>query len=240
MGAQLPKTQAACLESYLVVGHPVDLFCYEKPDGTPDGVNIRDAQELMPRDQVFAYGPSAGVGEGSLAACSNIFRYTLLNHIGGYWIDADVFCLRPLPFQDVVIPQEITPDGIPTAASCILRSPPRHAFSAFCLNASVARKRDSLIFGEIGPLLVQRAVEVLDLADNVFPPRAFCPINYTDSTRLLNAEEVPSDAYTLHLWNETWRRRGQQIPWPGPAGSLLEKLSHRLKSRVQPEGSKYA
>jgi hypothetical protein len=62
---------------------------------------IGDANEIIPKEQVFAYKNKNkyGHGKGSYAGFSDIFRYKLLYEKGGWWVDMDVTCLKPLDFD---------------------------------------------------------------------------------------------------------------------------------------------
>ena len=37
---------------------------------------------------------------GSVSAFSNLFRFTLLYKKGGYWIDADLLCVKPIKLKE--------------------------------------------------------------------------------------------------------------------------------------------
>ena len=83
IGPSLPPAQAACLKSFVNVGHSVELFTYADLPEVPEGVVLRDAREILPETEIFTYGAAAGVGSGSVSAFSNIFRYKILHDHGG-------------------------------------------------------------------------------------------------------------------------------------------------------------
>jgi len=84
----------------------------------PDGVAIRDANEILPHDSIFVYRTDPGRGNPS--AFANLFRYKLLSMRGGWWVDADVFCLRPFDFAtDLVFGLE----GPGRVNSCVIKAP---------------------------------------------------------------------------------------------------------------------
>ena len=47
-GPAMDPIHAACLASYMKVGHPVRMFLYGKVDGLPPGVETASASELYP------------------------------------------------------------------------------------------------------------------------------------------------------------------------------------------------
>lgn len=79
----------------LAQGHPVTIFSYrpETLEGVPDGVQVRNAAEVMnDRRRVCLF-------EGKFKALgSDFFRYELFAQQLGYWMDLDVILLRPLTF----------------------------------------------------------------------------------------------------------------------------------------------
>jgi Glycosyltransferase sugar-binding region containing DXD motif len=226
-GERLPAAQRACLASFVRVGHAVEVYSYEAGFAAPAGVRVRDAREIMPADRVFVYGEAAGVNAGSKAGFSNVFRYRMLAKMGGYWVDADVYCLRAMPTAEVVIASERTKRGETHPTSCVLKCGPGHALAELC--ASTAEKQDpkTLRFGEIGPRLVAWAVRELALESAVVEPEVFCPVNWFEYERLndAGAAELSERTLGVHLWNEMWRLSGREIPWRGVEGSVLGELS---------------
>ena len=81
------------VESFLRNGHSFHLYVYDDVDGVPKGAVLKDANEIIPRAEVFR-----NVQDKTYAAFSDIFRYKLLAERGGYWVDTDVVCLRPFEF----------------------------------------------------------------------------------------------------------------------------------------------
>lgn len=243
IGQHLPAFVADCLQSFVVQGHPFELFCYSVPRGLPQGVVPRDAAEILPESEVFEYGPASNEHEGSLAAFSNLFRYEMLNRLGEYWVDTDIFCVRPLPNmpatsagEGVLIASERTKSGKKYAATCVMRSPPRHPLIVRAIADSRAADQSTLQFGQTGPHLIDRLLGEFGRRDVLADPNMFCPVNWFNFTDLVRPKELSSETYCVHLWNEMWRSTGQAIPWPGPKGSLLANLKERLDHGSVPAG----
>lgn len=81
---------------------------YEKPtEKLPDGVLWKDANEIIPVQQVYSRkfaDPQYGVGLNSFGSpFSDLFRYKLLYEKGGWWVDMDVTCLQPFEFTDAYV-----------------------------------------------------------------------------------------------------------------------------------------
>ena len=90
--------------SFVSQGHDFNLWTYSDIRcPLPAGVTVRDAAEIIPEEYVFRRSKAdmeIGVGTGSCAGFSDLFRYKLLYEYGGYWTDMDVTCLRPLNFEE--------------------------------------------------------------------------------------------------------------------------------------------
>jgi len=93
MGDALSYLETLCLTSMVSVGHKVALYCYSDRLAVPDGVDVRDAAEIMPREQFSRYA------NGSYALGSDLFRYQLFARLPCIWVDTDMLLLRPIPEQ---------------------------------------------------------------------------------------------------------------------------------------------
>jgi hypothetical protein len=89
-----------CLVSALAVGHSFTLYSYTPDElkGVPDGVEVRDAREIMPEKSLVRYSDTNAVALGS-----NFFRYALLARDVGYWVDMDLHFLKPLKFAETYV-----------------------------------------------------------------------------------------------------------------------------------------
>jgi len=88
---KLGDIQQLSIRSFLKIGHPYHLWVYDLPKNIPKGTIIRDANEIFPKNMVFKHW------SGNLATFADMFRYKLLYKYGGWWVDLDLVCLKPLP-----------------------------------------------------------------------------------------------------------------------------------------------
>lgn len=100
----LSRLERLTLHSFVAHGHEFHLWRYESktPDPLPPGVIVRDANEILAHARVFRKRREdsyVGLGEGSYATFSDLFRAKLLYDVGGIWVDMDVLCLRPFDFE---------------------------------------------------------------------------------------------------------------------------------------------
>ncbi|WP_254428572.1 hypothetical protein [Ruegeria atlantica] len=80
-----------CIKSYLDAGQSVRLYTYDNVTNIPDGVEHRDAREVLPDSEFVTHGRT-----GSPAPHSDKFRYRLLAQEADLiWADTDAYCLKP-------------------------------------------------------------------------------------------------------------------------------------------------
>ena len=111
-----------------------------------------------------------------------------------------------------------------------LKAPIGNAFMAEAWQTCQAKNPEDLAWGETGPRLLRALVPQLGLTHAVAPPHAFCPIEYGAWAALLDAErtwDFDATTYAVHLWNEMWRRAGQDKNASYPPQCLYEQLKAR-------------
>ena len=83
--------------SALSVGHRFTLYSYtaEKLCGVPSGVDVRDANEVVPYKTLARYFDGGWATLGT-----DFFRYAMQAKGLGYWVDLDLYFLRPVDFHD--------------------------------------------------------------------------------------------------------------------------------------------
>ncbi len=90
INGSLSYLEQLCAKSCLDAGHHTILYTYEPVGGVPDGVEVRDAAEILPLDGFLLHNRT-----GSPALHSDLFRYKLLERDGDtIWVDTDAYCLK--------------------------------------------------------------------------------------------------------------------------------------------------
>lgn len=92
IGPRLPDFQNMCLRSWLAMGHPVQFFSYDPVANVPEGVRVRDAEEVFPRAELD--DPARDV---HVVIKSDIWRWAMFQKQEGIWVDSDVVLVRPIP-----------------------------------------------------------------------------------------------------------------------------------------------
>lgn len=226
IGNELSNIEKLCINSYIKNGHTFHLYTYDEIKNVPKECVIKDAQEILPKDDIFAY--NSGLGKGSFSAFSNYFRYKLLELKGNWWTDTDIVCLKFLDINDdYVFASEKTISGDTHITSGVIKAPASSEFSKFCYNFCLEQNKQTLEWGTVGPRLVSSAVKNLNLEDNVKPWNFFNPIGFEQVGMFFDeafGNINLSESYTLHLWNEMWRRCNFDKNKKYEENCLFEKL----------------
>jgi len=219
-GDVVPLCQTLCMKSFVDRGHEYDLYSYSE-QVVPKGVRQQDANQILPRDDVFFY--RRGEGAGSVAGFANKFRYRLLMLRGGWWVDTDVLCLSSTePKGDTFFARE----DEHRIGSAILKFPRNNSTICALYEESLRAGKD-LFWTQTGPLLITTLAMEAGLWGRAEVPNIAYPIHYNDwllpvqaATQAAAQENIRSASF-LHLWNEAFRR-GNSLALDSPEpGSLL-------------------
>src|SRR5260370_41624153 len=112
IGAELSVLEQLSIRSFLRNNHEYHLYVYDEMKNIPAGTVVKDAGEILPPSKIFQYKD-----QKTYAGFANFFRYKLLLERGGWWVDADVVCLKSFGF-----PEEYVFSGDLTAGSQIVPS----------------------------------------------------------------------------------------------------------------------
>jgi Alpha 1,4-glycosyltransferase conserved region/Glycosyltransferase sugar-binding region containing DXD motif len=213
IGRPLSLIEQLSITSFLQNGHEYHLYCYDKIKNIPEGTTLRDASEILPASEIFCY--QQGPGKGSVSAFSNLFRYKLLLDRGGWWVDADVVCLKPFDFADPVIFASVRFEAGTRITSAIFKLPPGHAVARKCYEIARNENPANLTWGKTGPLLIDQVVRETGMQHCVKTPDVFSPISCLEWKSLLkNNPPKPvftDESYAIHLFHEMWRRDGIHV-----------------------------
>ncbi|GAB5467155.1 MAG: hypothetical protein Kilf2KO_01850 [Rhodospirillales bacterium] len=242
IGERLPPLAQVCLKSFLRQGHRVLLHCFDPVAAVPEGVETRDAARILPRSAIVRNFRSK-----SPSLFSNYFRYKMMESLRGYWIDCDLYCVRPFDYpEDPVFGWQH--DGMINGA--VLRLEPGTPMHRDTLKIFEDRRPDlpwisrnqvrrarlrSLIYrkpmlsfapwGVAGPNAITWLAKKHGEAEKAQTHTAFYPLDH-ESTRFLRSADfdlasvVTPETRAVHLWNELLYREEK----PLEAGSFLDRL----------------
>lgn len=221
IGTLLSQVELLCIQSFIHNGHSFILWTYDELENDiPEGCLIKDATEIIPRDQVFSYRNKNqfGHGKGSYAGFSDIFRYKLLYEHGGWWADMDVTCLRPLDFESPYVFR--THHDLKVVGN-IMKCPPESELMLRCYNRAIAEvdadNRDwnkpiQILNDGIEELGLQKYIMEISNHDS-----------WNDVRKLVAGRRaVPADWYVIHWVNEEWRRNGINKNYAGKNSVLYD------------------
>ena len=241
IGKALGRVERACLRSVLRQGHPLHLYCYRPPDGVPDGIELRDAAEVLPESAIIRHK------SGSVSLFSNRFRYELQRKGLGTWLDCDGYLLQPLDGESPYLFGSFDSDWINGG---VLRLPPDSPMLPPLLEIFDERRVPPWLPWRAKPaaywrLLTSGRVGLSEMPWGVAGPRALTavakskglmgfalaedvlyPVRWQDAAWILDParsleEVVTPRTVSVHLWNERIKHFKEE---PAPPGSFLERL----------------
>ena len=198
-GSALSVYEELSLRSFVKCGHEVEVYAYEAID-VPQGVRLCDANEIIPRSEIFSYG--SGLARGSFAAFSNLFRLKLLYERGGIWADSDVLCLKPM--------HDLPPSFVGRVSDkwlngALLRFPQGDPVCKRLYERADALGKD-IFLGQTAELIT---AEISDphAGCNILPASTFYPIAAIETWKLVDpaqfgeCERLSTRSYCVHWWN---------------------------------------
>lgn len=243
IGSRLGPVHAACLRSFVRHGHKVVLHVYGRPEDAPDGVELANAEDLLPGSRIVRY--SRG---GSPAIFANLLRYELLKKGLGLYVDCDCYCLRPIENADYIFGYEATgfinnavlklPQDCPVLEDlCRLKDARRFIppwagekwkmYYTWRARLGMAVKIQDMPWGYTGPFALTWYLKEHGLDQYAAPIDHFYPVHAGQTALLLDPELRIEDITTrrtrlLHLSNE--KLKGVDIasvPPSSPLGTIL-------------------
>jgi len=234
IGGPLSNIELLSIRSFLRHGHEYWLYSYDPSLAVPAGCRLVDANRILPESAIFRYADKAGPGRGSVAPFANLLRYRMMYQTGGWWADTDVICLRPLRFSAAL---QFGYENHEIIGCSVLRSAKGCPVMRKLYEIALAMGQD-LSWGETGPRLVTGVLMHLGLAKNAHPPEVFYPVPFPDwqapiVTQLRDAVlRATQNAYTLHLWNEAYRRAAINKFAPFQPGTFLDLVDRQCRGEA--------
>lgn len=247
IGEELGYIEKLTLVSALSVGHPFTLYSYtaDKLRGVPNGVELRDANEVVP------YRALAHYFDGGWAALgTDFFRYAMMAKRLGYWVDLDLYFIRPIDFQDEYVfgwEHETSINGavlrLPADSEMVRElceiphlnwKPPFYGLrkSAIFYWRRLTEgdiRPENYRWGTFGPIFLTYLAKKYGVAERAKERSVFYPLRHRHAQLLCGAPEfvkaeLTKETRTVHLWRSVLNRDARVSP---PRGSFLETLCRR-------------
>lgn len=95
-GTRLRDVDRICLASMVMTGQRVKLFAYAPIKNVPAGVEMHDAERILPQSVFRRLDPEFPDFRSphTVVQFSDLFRIMLMKHQQGVWLDTDVFLLK--------------------------------------------------------------------------------------------------------------------------------------------------
>ncbi|MBH1974175.1 MAG: hypothetical protein I8H94_03760 [Rhodobacteraceae bacterium] len=249
IGGPLSWLEQLCLKSFVDQGHRITLFHYDDIPNVPDGVALQDGRTILKEDIFLQHK-----GESGLALFVDLFRIHMLKaRPGMIWVDADVYCLRPMPYDGDVVMGFEAADG-QQVTTAVLGVPQDHPM----LDAMLALMADLMAIppfltpnqrseyeaardagtpihvrqqtkGTWGPLMLTHFAAAHGMMPLVQPADVFSPIRFSDRKAILKPPRkvethiTPATA-TLRLWASNKREIALRHMGLPPKSSYLADL----------------
>ncbi|HXA14200.1 MAG TPA: glycosyltransferase [Opitutaceae bacterium] len=206
IGPTLSKMELLTIKSFLRHGHEFHLWVYDKiQTPLPKELILEDANKIIPKKRIIKKAdtdPETGVGKGSFSSpFSDLFRYKLLYEKGGYWVDMDITCLRPLNFST---PYVFRPHRVGVVGSVI--KCPRHSRLMKTVYERVAREANEHTEWLMPNRVLSQTVRRLRLTRYI-QAGIWNEDSWWGQVRpyALGDDPIPSGWFAIHWINEFWR-----------------------------------
>ena len=204
IGDRLFPQHIISINSFIQNGFEYNLYVYDDVKNVPSGVILCDANEVIPKDEIWYYND--GFNKGSPSGFSNQFRFKILYEYGGLWTDTDMVLMKPYNFHDkkYTLISETNENGEVHPTTSLIFSESGTSSGKIWLEAidNISyRNKARVIHGETGPELVTYLVNKYNLHNYVLPPNAFCAIGWHETDKLIDGTQLPEDVIGLHLFD---------------------------------------
>ena len=199
------------MQSYLSQGHSFELYAYEDIS-VPEGVSLKDANELIPESESFEMLNSIDGIRGRFTTFSNVFRYKLIHDKGGMWVDLDSICVKSIDINHptgLLFASERARTGLEINNCNIWVSDPGHPVLAALYSKAMSADQSSLHHLSFNKKFILDVFDVMgyDWTLYVAPVEWFCPIPwYNIQTIFSSSSDEPArslcnQSYAIHLFN---------------------------------------
>ena len=224
VGNRLGYLERLCLVSGLATGHKFTLWSYapDKLEGVPEGVELRNAADIMPEERLLRYADT-----GSVALGANFWRYELLSRGLGYWVDMDFYFLRAIDFTDDYVfgweyagwinnavllapPQSKMVADLNSLPQANVRPPwfgPKRSLAFYWQKLTKGPiSLEEMPWGTYASGLVTHVIKSNGLEPHAKSPTTFYPVEWKDARILYGPAEIvesklSQDTCAVHMWH---------------------------------------
>jgi hypothetical protein len=239
-----------CLKSFVDAGHHTILYHYGDVPNVPEGVEKRDAREVMDHPHTLTHTRT-----GSPAIHADRFRYLMLAQIDRIiWADTDAYCLKPFETANghfygregpqtvangvLALPQDSdTLRGVIEFTADEYAVPPwlprqvQDEYRAAADRGEPVHVGD-MTWGAWGPQAITHFLHKTGEFKHALDPHVLYPFPYRHRGKLVRrdvalADFVREDTVSIHFFGRRMRARlasmDNRVPGKSPFGRLLRK-----------------
>ncbi|MFY0310059.1 class I SAM-dependent methyltransferase [Leisingera sp. D0M16] len=250
VGPELSWLEQLCLQSFLDNGHEVILFTYDEVKGVPDGVQVADANDILPADRIIRHAKT-----GSPAYHADIFRLHMLRQTNYVWADTDAYCCQPWDIKGKHFHGWIS-DNKPMVNNGVLRLPktsktlkamlqftsdeyPIPPWYSARKQAELQALKDAgqgvhvslLPWGVWGPDALTWFLQETGEVSNSRPGHVIYPVPFKRAGVVLNPNRpdqargyIRSDTLSIHFWGRRFRNIAAKYGGVPAEGSYVHEL----------------
>lgn len=224
----LSYLEQLCMKSFLDNDQPVILYVYKDVSRVPDGVEVRDANDVLPSTEFVTHTRT-----GSVAPHADKFRYRmLLQEPDLIWADTDAYCRLPFGtetghFYGWQEEHEINngvlrlPPDSPTLRDLIAYTEDPYMIVPWLSPRQQKRLRDArdagtplhageMPWGVWGPRALTWLLHKNDEAGNALPRRIIYPIRYKERRKMARPDKdlsdlIVEDTASIHFYGRRMR-----------------------------------
>ncbi len=210
--------QIRCWKSWLNLGYNVSIFC--------DDILLLPV-EIVSRCKILSPHlnsfPSFTFNEENLLQCADLWRFIQLKELGGTWVDSDLYLLKRLPEDDIIISSEFTPQA--GGRKCknplrpnigVLRFPPNDPFLVDVVKKLLPTTKADLSTNANQTSKMYKFIKLLNSEkwqkynEFVATPDVYCPIPYSFAKEIYEKDWMSDfkPKYGLDFYNKTEKTRG--------------------------------
>lgn len=206
----LSNLEKMCLKSHINNNHSCILWSYDTNIQYPNGIKIRDANTIIPKDKTFTYKKQPF--KNNLAGFSDLFRYKVLYEYGGWWCDTDVLCVKKFDIQsEYVFASEKKINQAISIAPSVIKCPKGNDFIRSCIEDAEDKLRlnQNIGWGEIAHKILNKNIQKHGLEKFIVNHNIFCPVDWFKAHLFFqpNQNIDISSSYGIHLWNTCIKRK---------------------------------
>jgi hypothetical protein len=231
-GNPLSLYEQLSLMSFIKNGFEVNVWSYMDLD-LPEGVALKNAQEIIPEDHLFKYTQSGK--PKNMAAFSDVFRFNLTSQKPGeWWFDIDCICLKnSIEFSKIKSNKKLIIgwEDNSSVNGAVLNIPDQKVGEDLIIKQKhICDTVNDIPWGDIGPRLLTKFCLENNMLNEILPKEVFYPIHYSQTSLFFNLYEtekvlsICQDSYVCHMWNEILSRDNIDKSVLPPVGSFLYKM----------------